>query len=71
MTTEEPCECACGETDIEKHDLGMVISHTFDLSMQEGRDILVRIRDRAGVETADEDRVFPDALTEKDTDEVV
>ena len=60
MATEEPWECACGETDITKHDLGMVIAHTCDVPEQKGRDILVNIRARAGIETPDEDRVVSD-----------
>lgn len=55
--TEEPWVCACGETDIAKHDIGMAIAHIYDIPEQEGRDILVRIRDSAGLETPDEDRI--------------
>jgi len=40
----------------------MVMSHEFGMSMQNGRDMLVRMRDRLGIETSDEDRTFPDAL---------
>ena len=57
MTQEEPWKCACGETDITKHDLGMVIAHEFGLPEQTGRDMLVRMRDRLGYDTADEDKV--------------
>lgn len=52
----EPWKCVCGETDIEKHDLGTVMAHSYGLSEQEGRDILVRIRDRVGLETLPDDR---------------
>lgn len=55
----ESWECACGETDITKHDLGMAIAHEYELTEQEGRDILVRIRERVGLETVTEDRVAP------------
>ncbi len=48
--TEEPWMCACGETDVTKHDLGMVIAHEYELSEAHGRDILLRIRKRAGVD---------------------
>ena len=48
-TQEEPWECACGETDITKHDLGMVIAHEYELTEKQGRDMLLRIRKRAGV----------------------
>ncbi len=57
MSEEEPWQCSCGETDVSKHDIGMVIAHEFDITEQAGRDILVRIRDSAGLETDDEDRV--------------
>ena len=53
---EEPWVCACGETDINKHDLGMVIAHEYELDEQKGRDILVGIRSRLGVDTPPEDR---------------
>ena len=56
---EEPWECTCGETDITKHDLGMVLAHEFGMSMQDGRDTLVRIRARLGYDTPDEDKIFP------------
>jgi len=56
--SEEQWQCACGETDINKHDIGMVIAHEFEISEQEGRDILVRMRDSFGVETAPEDRTL-------------
>ena len=55
--SDEPWRCVCGETDINKHDIGMVIAHEFEISEQEGRNILVRIRDSAGLETAPEDRI--------------
>ena len=51
--------CACGETDVEKHDLGMVIAHEYGVSEQVGRGILVAVRDRAGLDTPDEDKVIP------------
>ena len=54
---EKPWQCVCGETDITKHDLGMVIAHEYELTEQEGRNVLVRIRTRIGLETAPEDRV--------------
>ncbi len=54
---EELWQCACGETDITKHDLGMVIAHEYEITEQEGRDILVRVRTRVGLETDPEDRV--------------
>lgn len=47
---EEPWVCACGETDINKHDLGMVIAHEYELTEKKGREILMRIRKSAGVE---------------------
>lgn len=56
---EKPWQCVCGETDITKHDLGMAIAHEYGISEQEGRDILVRIRTRIGLETAPEDRLAP------------
>ena len=56
--SDELWQCACGESDINKHDIGMVIAHEFEISEQEGRDILVRMRDSFGVETAPEDRVI-------------
>lgn len=56
---DEPWECACGETDITTHDLGMAIAHEYEISEQQGRDILVRIRNRIGLETATKDRVAP------------
>ena len=39
-----PWVCACGETDITKHDLGMAISHLYDIPEEKGREILVAIR---------------------------
>ncbi len=54
---EEPWQCVCEEADITKHDLGMVIAHEYEMTEQEGRDILVRVRTRVGLETAPEDRV--------------
>ena len=54
---EKPWQCVCGETDITKHDLGMVIAHEYEMTEQEGRDILVRVRTRVGLETDPEDRV--------------
>ncbi len=59
MTKDKPWVCICGETDIEKHDIGMVIAHEFGTTMQEGRDILVRLRDRLGIETEDSDKILP------------
>ncbi len=56
MATE--WECICGETDITKHDLGMAIAHEYELSEQEGRAILVRIRTRIGLDTPEVDRRF-------------
>ena len=56
MESERPWECVCGETDINKHDLGMAIAHEYDLSEQEGRDILIRIRNRIGLDTPKADR---------------
>ncbi len=53
---EEPWVCACGETDITKHDLGMAIAHIYGVPEQKGRDILVGIRARAGYDTPDEDK---------------
>ena len=55
---EELWQCVCGETDITKHDLGIVIAHEYELSEQKGRDILVAIRSRIGLETAPKDRVI-------------
>ena len=49
-------ECVCGETDISKHDLGMVIAHEYELTEQHGRDILIRIRNRIGLDTQETDR---------------
>jgi len=39
-------ECACGETDITKHDLGMAIAHAYEIPEEEGREIHLRIRER-------------------------
>ena len=61
--SESNWKCACGETNITKHDIGMSIAHEYGISEQKGRDILVRIRDRTGMVTASEDRV----VSEKDT----
>ena len=47
---EEPWVCACGEIDVSKHDLGMVIAHEYELTEEHGRDILLRIRKRAGID---------------------
>ena len=66
--SDEEWQCACGETDIDKHDLGMVIAHEYELTEQEGRDLLIRVRDRIGLDTAPEDRIVKvspkDALEE-------
>ena len=56
MTVEAPWECVCGETDVTKHDLGMAIAHTYGVSEQKGRDVLVAVRDRFGLDTPAEDR---------------
>ena len=53
--------CACGETDPTKHDLGMVIAHLYELPEQQGRDMLVRIRDRMGLNTDEADRTVDDS----------
>ncbi len=49
LSDDNPWVCACGETDITKHDLGMVIAHEYELSEEKGREMLVNIRRRAGV----------------------
>ncbi len=54
-TPDEPWQCVCGETDVMKHDIGMVIAHEYGLPEQQGRDILLRIRKRAGVDNDDVD----------------
>ena len=46
---EKPWMCACGETDITKHDLGMVIAHEYELPEEKGLEILLRMRDRLGI----------------------
>lgn len=43
---EPDWRCVCGETDIAKHDIGMVIAHEYEISEEEGRDILIRMRTR-------------------------
>ena len=55
--TDSDWECPCGETDVMKHDLGMAFAHIVEVSEQEGRDLLVRIRTRFGLDTPEEDRV--------------
>ncbi len=57
MTIEaEQWRCPCGETNVMKHDLGMVIAHTYGVPEQTGRDVLVAVRDRVGLDTPTEDR---------------
>lgn len=60
----EPWKCVCGETDIEKHDLGTAIAHIYGLLEQEGRDVLVGMRDRVGLETLPDDRTVSGGDTE-------
>jgi hypothetical protein len=40
-----PWVCACGETDINKHDLGMAIAHLYGMPEEKGREILLNIRE--------------------------
>ena len=53
-TPDEPWVCACGETDITKHDIGMVIAHEYDIPEKKGREILLRMRKRVGIGGDDE-----------------
>ena len=48
-TQNESWQCVCGETDVSKHDLGMVIAHEYELPEEKGREILMRVRRRLGI----------------------
>jgi len=47
---EPEWQCACGETDPTNHDIGMVIAHEYEIPEAKGREILLRIRKRFGLD---------------------